>query len=127
MAAWLDLRIELRIGDGENLKAKPAVPNPKEQMASDVAFALNSVLSYGAIFSVMVDVCWTWTEFHGKVRGCPYWTEMALMQRATDRAVKLKHEHVVPKKVVIGMLTKLNSPTPEEVFRIWTDFSSGSL
>src|SRR5205809_3353602 len=49
----------------------------KEVIVNDIAFVLNAPLSYGSRWAVLRDAAWVWTEFHGKYKGCPYWTKMA--------------------------------------------------
>lgn len=87
-------------------------------MAEDVASALTSSMTYGGKHSVLSEVCWSWTEFTGKIRGCPYWTELALLQRFKDPKAKVRHEHVVPIRVVINILFDLHLPTADNVFEI---------
>jgi uncharacterized protein YlzI (FlbEa/FlbD family) len=97
----------------------------KLQMAEDVSCALASRLSYGGKFSVLHEVCWTWTEFQGKVRGCPYWTELALMQRRADPHSKVIHEHIVPKQIVIQILFDLEQPQTDLVYSLLEQFLIG--
>lgn len=66
-----------------------------------------------------------WTEFDGKYNGCRYWTKAALMARMIDKRAALKHEHVVPKKVVVDMLVRLPQPDAESVFAIMDRFLIG--
>lgn len=94
----------------------------KRQMAADVAYVLAAPLSYGTKFAVLNNVCWTWTEFDGKYRGCRYWSKMARMARSIDRKAKLIHEHVVPRQVVIDALMAMKSPTPENVYQVLDRF-----
>lgn len=88
----------------------------KDQMIEDVFWTLKSPLSYGAKYSVLHQVTWEWTEIHGKYLGCPYWSKLALIWYASKKTLKeLRHEHVVPKKVVINMLFNLGEPTTDSV------------
>lgn len=98
----------------------------REQIAEDVAFILKAPVRYGTKYAVLSEVMWVWTEFCGKYRGCRYWSKTALMVYQRDRnKAKLKHEHVVPKKVVIEMLFALDQPTPENVRSILDTFLIG--
>lgn len=87
----------------------------KAEMVRDVAYVLSSPLTIGTRFAVLKNVCWAWTEFDGKYRGCPYWSKAAIKRRRKDPKAKLKHEHAVPRKVVIDSLLKMNQPTMEQV------------
>lgn len=91
----------------------------------DLAFVLNAPLSYGTKWAVLRDAAWVWTEFHGKYKGCPYWTRMALMQYRIDPKADLRHEHAVPKTVVMRMLFDLRSPTADQVRQICKRFLLG--
>lgn len=91
----------------------------KDRMIEDVLWTLNSPLSYGAKYGVLYQVTWEWSEIHGKYLGCPYWSKLALMWYASKKTLKeLRHEHVVPKKVVIDMLFKLSQLTAGSVKEI---------
>lgn len=87
----------------------------KDQIVRDVAVVLNSPLTYGTKCAVLLDVGWVWTEFHGKYEGCPYWSERALEQFEANAKTKLRHEHAVPKSVIIAMLVEIDSPTHDQV------------
>jgi hypothetical protein len=97
----------------------------KETIAQDVACVLSTPISYGTQFAVISEVCWVWTEFFGKYNGCPYWSKRAIEVRAANPKAKLKHEHVVPKRVVAKMLFDLKSPTQEVVRNILDKFLIG--
>ena len=94
----------------------------KDEMVRDVAIALNSGLSYGAKYAVLANVAWAWTEFDGKYKGCQRWTKKARQEFDTKN---LRHEHAVPKRVVIDMLLKLVNPNENEVRRICDHFLLG--
>lgn len=84
----------------------------KQELANDVATVLNTSLHYGTKYAVLKEVTWVWTESSGKFNGCPYWTDAAIRRFKQERSRKrLRHEHVVPKKVVIDMLFGLKKPT----------------
>lgn len=98
----------------------------KDRMVEDIVFVLTAPLSYGAKFSVVNDVSWAWTEFDGKYKGCPLWTEGAVLQYAADpKSNRLRHEHAVPKKVVMEMLFDLGKPIQEAVRSICDKFLVG--
>lgn len=97
----------------------------KEEIVRDVAFVLNAPLSYGTQWAVLSDVTWVWTEFHGKYKGCPSWTKMAIMQHRANPKADFRHEHAVPKSVVMKMLFDLPAPTPERVREICERFLLG--
>ena len=100
----------------------------KEEIAKDLAFILTAPVSYGTKFAVLKDAMWVWTEFNGKYEGCPYWSGMAMIRYAVNRNKKgkrhigLRHEHIVPKRVVMEMLDSQNPATPEAVFAICEKF-----
>jgi hypothetical protein len=97
----------------------------KDEIVRDVAFVLNASLSYGTKWAVLRDVAWVWTEFHGKYKGCPYWTKMAIMQHGLDPRADFRHEHAVPKAVVMRMLLDLKASTAEQVRNICEKFFIG--
>lgn len=99
----------------------------KEQIVHDVAFVLAAPLSYGTKWAVLSDLTWVWTEFDGKYKGCPYWTEGAIMLRRVDPKAKLRHEHVVPKKVIIDMLMNLEKPSVDSVREICDRYLIGAI
>lgn len=94
----------------------------KHQISEDVAYVLHSPLTYGTKFAVLHDVTWVWTEFTGKYVGCRYWSKLACADRFRNKKAKVRHEHIVPKRVVIKTLMELKEPTPESVFDICDRF-----
>ena len=90
----------------------------KDEIVRDIAFVLTSPLTYGSKWAVLKDACWVWTEFHGKYKGCPYWTRMALAEHQLNPKAKFRHEHAVPKSLVIELLFAQPSPTVETVREI---------
>ena len=108
---------------------KVAKKNPryrtKDEIVRDLVSVLSASLSYGTKWAVMKDVAWVWTEFHGKYKGCQYWTKTALALHQREPKAKLRHEHVVPKVVVMKMLSDLKSPTSEQVREICERFLIG--
>jgi len=97
----------------------------KDDIANDVAFILKADITYGTKYGVINEVCWVWTGFTGKYKGCPYWSKMAVMQHRLNPKAKLKHEHVVPRKVVADMLFSLDQATSGRVREILDTFLLG--
>lgn len=99
--------------------ARPARKHPrfrtKEEIVHDVSYILHAPVTAGTKIAVLTDVCWVWTEFDGKYRGCPHWSKKARVQFEANPKSKLKHEHAVPKRVVMDLLFKLSDPTPATV------------
>lgn len=95
----------------------------KEQICKDLAYVLNSSLSYGTKFAVLSEITWVWTEFHGKYSGCKYWSEEAL--KIKNSQAQLIHEHVVPKKVLIGYLMEKTKLSAQEIYKFLEKFCIG--
>ena len=94
----------------------------KETIINDVYNVLKSDLSYGTKFAVIHDVTWVWTEFYGKYVGCPYWSEEALKLYKNKNEIinfsngkYLRHEHIVPRNIVINELLNLKEITKKKV------------
>lgn len=102
----------------------------KDEIVADIAFILTAPVAYGTKYAVLFQATWVWTEMAGKYEGCPYWTDAAFgwycaTRKAKSRRRFLRHEHAVPRKVVIQMLTDLESPSVESVRRICESFLIG--
>jgi hypothetical protein len=95
----------------------------KEQICADVSTVLRSSLHYGTKYAVLSEVTWVWSEFNGKYVGCKYWSKAAWRLRGGDE--KLVHEHLVPKKEIIGQLVQLKNPSPESVREVLERFCIG--
>lgn len=96
----------------------------KEIICRDLSIVLsNSELSYAAKFAVVSEVTWVWSEFHGKHRGCPYWSKKALEGDRNPK--KLIHEHAIPKKMLIGWLMNMKSPSPEDINSLLSKYCIG--
>jgi hypothetical protein len=105
-------------------KKNPAY-RTKEQLVQDVTTVLNAALTYGTKKVVCRQAASEWTEHSGKYRGCPYWSTKALEQYKTTSKVRgLRHEHAVPKKVVVTALLNLKNPTTQDV-DLWFKFLVG--
>jgi len=110
----------------------PSLKGPKRsrsRMADDVALALKSSLSRRAQVAVLNNVCWEWTEYDGKYEGCRWWTRDAIdaFNSKFDkpkriRVKSLRHEHVVPRRVVIELLFGLPTQAPEAVLEVLQKF-----
>jgi hypothetical protein len=48
-------------------------------------------------------VFWKWSERHGKIKGCKYWSEIAL-HSYNDLDAEFKHEHVIPRSYLANKL-----------------------
>ena len=98
----------------------------KEQMVADVVLALKSKMSFAGKHSVLRTVCWHWTEINGKYKGCEWWTKAAMELFDDDSKTRLlRHEHAVPKSIVIGMLFTLKPVTAEAVRAMFDQFLVG--
>ncbi len=74
---------------------------------------------------MLKEATWVWTEFFGKIKGCPFWTKSAIaLHRRIPRA-QLIHEHAVPKAVVIDILLDMKRPTHTAVRRLLTRLLAG--
>lgn len=51
-------------------------------------------------------VLWKWSTRHGKYEKCRYWSEDALESKNRGEEIELRHEHIIPRKVVANMLMK---------------------
>ena len=78
----------------------------KEEMVDDILIVRGAALSYAARYDVLHGITWQWSEFDGKYRGVAHWSDAAL-----DRYIQhdgstdgLRHEHIVPRSVVIAEL-----------------------
>lgn len=83
----------------------------KKAMINDVEIILKSKeLSEYAKKAILDKIMWKWTEFSGKYKGCYYWSEKALEEYENSNKTSkfceanFRHEHVVPKKVIISYL-----------------------
>jgi len=125
----------------------------REQMVPDATFIIKTDgVSYPTKYAILDHIASKWTEFYGKDIGCPYWSDLALRlhtaRQSKDRHAEFmedpacseivphldgdegkvfRHEHVVPKKVVIEMLLALESPTEGDVRKIFEKFLIGTV
>jgi hypothetical protein len=113
----------------ETFMGRKSIKHPayrtKEQIVQDVTTVLNAPLTYGTKSAVCRHAASEWTEHSGKYEGCPLWSKKAYEQFAADGTVKnLRHEHAVPKKVVVGALLNLKNLTEKDV-DLWFKFLIG--
>jgi len=95
----------------------------KAQVCKDVAHVLNAPLHYATKYAVLDDACWKWSEFSGKFKGCTYWSKAA--SEYIGATSGLRHEHLVPKKVVIAHLLALDPATTDNVHAILDRYCIG--
>jgi hypothetical protein len=97
----------------------------KEELVKDVTTVLNAPLTYGTKFFVCKQAASEWTEHSGKYKDCPLWSKKAFEAYQANSKVKdLRHEHAVPKKVVIDVLLNLQNPSEDDV-SLWFKFLIG--
>lgn len=103
----------------------------REQIVDDVAFILRAPVSNGTKIVVVENAFWVWTEFDGKYEGCRHWTQSALVQYVQNRRTgakrhhRLRHEHVVPRDVLLPMLLKDEPPSAAEIRSIFDELLIG--
>ncbi len=89
---------------------------PKGVLAQDIVMVLGLPLSYGTKYAVLDDALWKWSEFHGKYDGCFCWSAEAL--KVAEQTKELRHEHLIPRGVLIAMLIS-NPPASAEALLSW--------
>ncbi|AMV18892.1 hypothetical protein [Planctomyces sp. SH-PL14] len=101
----------------------------KDEIIRDVTFILTAPVADPTKGAVLKRAMWYWTEFDGKHGGCRYWTARArrvyLKRTTTTRGAwkkQLRHEHVVPRKVIREKLLSLEPPTEDAVRDIFERF-----
>ena len=104
--------------------ARIAEKNPrfrsKEVLCSDLSKVLNSDLHFGTKMGVLNEIFWIWTEFEGKIIGCPYWSNEAKKAYTLDKKVKLIHEHLMPREIIRKMVFDLDQPTAEDLMNLFS-------
>lgn len=86
----------------------------QDAIIKDMNIAIKSDLSDNAKETLLHSLSWAFTEFHGKIRGCRYWSEAATaVYRELERKMasaselnkelsrELRHEHVVPRNIFV--------------------------
>lgn len=71
----------------------------REQLGDGAIIALKSDLTYGSKYALLDNICWTISELDGKYEGCRWWSRQAMQGQQ-----ELRHEHVVPRRVIISLL-----------------------
>lgn len=110
---------------GRKAKTNPNYRS-KETMAHDLAVVLNADVSAGTKYGVCIQIAWEWTELSGKYKGCVFWSKKAYeLWQANPGARQFRHEHAVPKKVVIDILLKLERPEEALLYQVCDAFLIG--
>jgi hypothetical protein len=107
-----------------------AIKNPRyrtrEEIVDDVCEALrHERLSWAAKAAVITDAVWCWTEFDGKLEGCRWWSVEALRSRRSPK--QLRHEHVVPKNIVVKQLSELAPISREAILSLFESLCVGAV
>lgn len=97
----------------------------RDTLIADAAHSLNSLLSVGSKYALLDDICWKWSEFDGKIDGCRWWTAAAL--RAKGNRSLLRHEHGVPRRVIIELLLNLSAPSQRLVRGVLEELCVGAV
>lgn len=108
---------ELSDGNGRNIGqslAPKQLQFTKRDLAADVVVACRSELTKRSKYALLNDICWAWSQFTGKIDGCRYWTPAALASKPDKK--QLRHEHLVPRKVLIRRMHGLVNPDVETVY-----------
>lgn len=98
----------------------------KSEMIADLSKILQMDIHYGTKYAVLDEIAWVWTEFYGKYIGCPYWSEEALKKFEDEEITKVdvcnkvfRHEHSVPRKVILKHLLNINEVNEEYIHKIF--------
>lgn len=97
----------------------------KDEIVRDVTFILSAPVSDATKAIVLKRAIWSWTEWDGKHVGCRFWTTLAqstFSEGTTRRKRLLRHEHVVPLKVLKRMLVSLRPPSLDSVQAVFEQF-----
>ena len=113
----------------------PRIPesNPrfrsKAQICADLSRLLNLKVSWGTQHAALAEACWVWSEFEGKYAGCLRWSQKAAKTWKAHRTTKdLRHDHIVPKRLIISRLKKmLGTATPEKVKGVLEKWCMGAV
>lgn len=78
----------------------------KDEMVRDILTIRDAALSYAARYDMLHGITWQWSEFEGKYRGVAHWSDDALdlYLQSDGNTDGLRHEHIVPRSVVIAEL-----------------------
>lgn len=111
--------------------ARIAEDNPryrtKERMCADLSVVLSDVrLSEGTKLSILNEILWTWTEFHGKFNGCPYWSvEAKKSYKESKKKAKLVHDAIVPRAYLRNRIMKMRKPGAPDLHKFLEEFCIG--
>jgi hypothetical protein len=107
------------------------VPFDQQRFCRDVAALVASEVSRKTTAALLRHMLWGWTERYGKFVGCQYWSVAALSSRdggsASANSGALRHEHVVPRRVVAELLLGLEVPDEFAVQRALERFALGCV
>jgi len=98
----------------------------KQEVCEDISTVLNLPLRWGTQYAVLADACWVWSEFDGKYDGCAYWSRKAWAAR--DSRKHLRHDHVVPKQLIVQELKAIRGKaTPKRVRQVLAKWCVGAV
>ena len=90
----------------------------KQESAHDVVYTLASPMHYRTKRKVLDHVAWNWTVHDGKYEGCRLWTPAAIEHFKQHGRKGLRHEHAVPRTLIIEALFAMDNPTQDAVFEL---------
>ena len=97
----------------------------KRELAQDVVHVLRSPLHRLTKQKVLNFAAWRWTASHGKYRGCKYWTRAAIQHFRLHAKKGLRHEHAVPRKLLVEILFRMVDPQEHDVFELFDRLAIG--
>lgn len=112
--------------------ARIAEKNPKyrskEELCKDLSIILNNdKITYGTKMAVIDNMFWVWSEFHGKIKGCKYWSIEAVKAYQKNKKAKLIHEHIVPRKILREKIFDIDKVTPESIKKLFDTYNIGVI
>ncbi|NRY64160.1 hypothetical protein [Clostridium beijerinckii] len=107
----------------------------REEMICDSIFIIKAPLTYATKYAMIDNICWSWTEYNGKYKGCEYWSEGALKllnelkkdNEKIDYQKHFRHEHIVPRKILIDKILSLTNLNEEIYKNILNKFMIGTV
>lgn len=100
----------------------------------DISALLAGDFSPGTRRIVINAAVWCATEGDGrksKYIGCRFWSRGAIADVQANGfgglSKRLRHEHVVPRALVVDEVVRLKSPTPEDVRRVFDTYALGCV
>lgn len=97
----------------------------KRELARDVEQVLRTTLHKLTKRKVLDFAAWRWTVFQGKYRGCKYWTPAAIEHFKLHGKKGLRHEHAVPRKLLVNILFRMVDPREHDVFELFDRLAIG--